>query len=82
MKLERDLHLPPKAMLTWRISRLTLNPASAWIATAYKGSRVSVITLPPLEDPAQERSWLAELEALFEANAFDPTQDPYVGLRS
>jgi len=81
VKLERELHLPPKSMLTWRISRLTLDPTSSWIATAYKGSRVSVIALPPLEDPAQEQAWLADLEARFEAHAFDPTQDPYAGLR-
>jgi hypothetical protein len=78
--LEQDLHLPAKARLSWYISRLRLDAASAvWIATGSKGNRVAVIPLPPLVDPEQEEAWLAQIEASFEEHAFDPTQEQYLG---
>ncbi len=50
MEFERDLHLPPKAKLTWYISRLQLDASNTvWIATGHKQNRVAVIRLPPLE---------------------------------
>jgi hypothetical protein len=78
--IEQDLHLPAKARLSWYISRLRLDAANAvWIATGCKGGLVAVIPLPPLLAPEQEEAWLAELEASFEAHAFDPTQHTDLG---
>lgn len=71
-------HLPAKARLSWHISRLSLEPGGAsWLATASKGGRVAVIRLPALHDPSQEAAWLAEIEARFDAAAFDPLQAEY-----
>jgi hypothetical protein len=68
-------HLPPKAKLSWRISRLSLNAdGSGWFATGWKGNRVAVILLPPLVDPGSEDAWLEQIESTFEAGAFDATQ--------
>jgi len=76
--IEQDLHLPAKARLTWYISRVRLDAASAvWIATGSKDGRVAVIPLPPLLSPEQEEAWLAQIEASFESHAFDPTQHSY-----
>jgi hypothetical protein len=68
-------HLPPKAKLSWRISRLSLTAdGSGWIATGWKGNQVAVILLPPLTDPCLEDAWFAQIESTFEAGAFDATQ--------
>jgi hypothetical protein len=75
VEFERAPHLPPKARLSWHISRLSLSPdGSTWVATAWKGSRVAVIRLPPLTDAKLEEAWLAQIEASFEAGAFNATQ--------
>ena len=75
MEFERAPHLPPKAKLSWRISRLSLSPDGAsWVATGWKGNQVAVILLPPLTDPESEEAWLAQIESRFEAGAFDATQ--------
>ena len=59
MDFERVPHLPPKAKLSWHISRLSLSPdGSTWIATAWKGNRVAIIRLPPLTDASSEDAWL------------------------
>jgi len=72
---ERAPHLPPKAKLSWRISRLSLSPDGlGWFATAWKGNRVAIIRLPPLTDPRSEDAWLTQIENTFEAGAFDATQ--------
>jgi hypothetical protein len=75
VEFERAPHLPPKAKLSWRISRLSLSAdGSAWFATGWKGNRVAVIPLPPLTDPHSEDAWLAQIESTFEAKAFDATK--------
>ena len=75
MDFERAPHLPPKAKLSWHISRLSLSPdGSTWIATAWKGNRVAIIRLPPLTDASSEDAWLTQIENTFEAGAFDATQ--------
>jgi hypothetical protein len=72
---ERPPHLPPKAKLSWHISRLSLNrDGTAWFATGWKGNRVAVIRLPPLTDARSEDAWLHQIESSFEAGAFDATQ--------
>jgi hypothetical protein len=72
---ERAPHLPPKAKLSWRISRLSLSAdGSVWFATGWKGNRVAIIALPPLTDPRLEDAWLSQIENTFEAGAFDATQ--------
>jgi len=69
---ERAPHLPPKAKLSWRISRLSLDrDGSSWFATGWKGHRVAIIRLPPLTDPHSEDAWLSQIENSFEAGAFD-----------
>jgi hypothetical protein len=71
---ERAPHLPPKAKLSWRISRLLLGAdGTSWFATGWKGNQVAVILLPLLTDPRLEEAWLAEIESKFEAGAFDAT---------
>lgn len=78
MEFERAPHLPSKAKLTWHISRLLLDPSgTVWRATGLKGGRVAVIPLPPLPEADREEAWLAEIEARFEAQAFDPIQHQY-----
>jgi hypothetical protein len=68
-------HLPPKAKLSWRISRLSLSADGlCWFATGWKGNQVAIIRLPPLIDPRSEEAWLAQIERTFEAGAFDATQ--------
>ncbi len=75
---ERAPHMPAKAQLSWRISRLRLDPTGrVWLATGSKGSRVAVIQLPLLDDPRDEPAWLAQIEAAFDAHAFDPTSHGY-----
>ena len=75
MEFERAPHLPPKAKLSWRISRLSLNPdGSAWFATGWKDNRVAVIRLPPLTDVRLEEAWLIQIESSFEAEALDAMQ--------
>ncbi|HEX3852430.1 MAG TPA: hypothetical protein VHW01_15780 [Polyangiaceae bacterium] len=75
MEFERAPHLPPKARLSWHISRLSLShDGSTWFATAWKGNRVAVIRLPPFTDAQLEEAWLAQIESSFEAGAFDATQ--------
>lgn len=75
---ERAPHVPAKTLLSWRISRLRLDPSGrVWLATASKGGRVAVIPLPLLDDPKDEAAWLARIEASFEAEAFDPTTYSY-----
>ena len=75
MEFERAPHLPPKAKLSWHISRLSLSAdGSGWFATGWKGNRVAVIRLPPLTDARSEEAWLSQIEQLFEAGAFDATQ--------
>ena len=75
MEFERAPHLPAKAKLSWRISRLSLSAdGSEWIATGWKDNRVAIIRLPPLTDPRAEDAWLAQIESTFEAGAFDATQ--------
>ena len=71
MKPERLPHVPAKSRLSWRICRLRLETAG-WLATGSKGSRVAVIQLPELADPAFEDAWVAEIEARFEEQAFEP----------
>lgn len=74
MEFERAPRLPPKAKLSWRISRLSLSAdGSAWFATGWKGNRVAVIRLPPLIDLDAEEAWLMQIESSFEAVAFDAT---------
>lgn len=71
---ERTPHLPPKAKLSWRISRLSLSPdGSSWCATGWKGNRVAVIRLPALTDARLEEAWLAQIESSFELGAIDAT---------
>ena len=73
MTSERAFHLPAKARLSWRILRLRLDASGrTWSATGTKGGRVAVIELPSLLDAEQEEAWLAQIEARFEAEAFDP----------
>ena len=73
MTSERAFHLPAKARLSWRILRLRLDAnGSTWLATGTKGGRVAVIPLPALIDAELEEAWLAQIEASFEAQAFDP----------
>ena len=75
MEFEPAPHLPPKAKLSWHISRLSLSPdGSGWLATGWKGNRVAIIRLPPLTDPRSEDAWLNQIESSFEAGAFDATQ--------
>ena len=75
MEFERAPHLPPKAKLSWHISRLSLSADGAsWFATGWKGNRVAVIRLPPLTDARSEDAWLSQIESTFEAGAFDATQ--------
>ena len=75
MEFERAPHLPPKAKLSWHISRLSLAPdGSGWFATGWKGNRVAIIRLPPLTDPRSEDAWLTQIEDRFEAGAFDATR--------
>lgn len=75
MEFERAPHLPPKAKLSWRISRLSLSAdGSGWFATGWKGNRVAVIRLPQLTDAHAEEAWLMQIESSFEASAFDATQ--------
>jgi hypothetical protein len=75
VEFERAPHLPPKAKLSWHISRLSLSAdGSGWFATGWKGNRVAVIRLPPLTDPRSEDAWLSQIENTFEAGAFDATQ--------
>jgi len=75
---EPALHLPAKAKLTWRISRLRLDETgTAWLATGSKGGRVAVIRLPELTSPAHESTWLAQIEARFAASEFDPLVNDY-----
>jgi hypothetical protein len=75
---EPALHLPAKAKLTWRISRLRLDASGrSWLATGLKGGRVAVIELPELSSPQHEEAWLAKIEASFEATKFDPLQADY-----
>jgi len=75
VEFERAPHLPPKAKLSWRISRLSLTAdGTAWLATGWKGNRVAVIRLPPLTDARFEEAWLMEIENSFEQGAFDATQ--------
>ena len=72
MDLERAPHLPPKAKLSWHISRLSLDrDGSGWFATGWKGHRVAVIRLPPLVDARSEEAWLRQIENSFEEGAFD-----------
>ena len=72
MDIERAPHLPTKGRLSWHISRLSLDPdGSGWFATGWKGNRVAVIRLPPLSDARSEDAWLNQIEAGFEASAFD-----------
>ena len=85
MAIERAPHLPGKAKLTWHISRLLLDASgTVWFATGLKGGLVAVIPLPsmteppPTPDSGLENAWLAEIEAAFEANAFDPIQREYL----
>lgn len=74
MEFERAPHLPPKAKLSWHISRLSLSAdGSGWLATGWKGNRVAVIRLPPLTDARLEEAWLTQIENTFEAGAFDAT---------
>lgn len=75
MEFEQAPHLPPKAKLSWRISRLSLSADGAgWHATGWKGNRVAVIRLPPLADARAEEAWLEQIENTFEAQAFDSTK--------
>jgi hypothetical protein len=75
VEFERAPHLPPKAKLSWHISRLSLAPdGSSWLATGWKGNRVAVILLPPHTDARSEDAWLSQIENTFEAGAFDATQ--------
>jgi len=75
VEFERAPHLPPKAKLSWHISRLSLDrDGSGWFATAWKGNRVAIIRLPPLTDPRLEDAWLTQIENSFDAGAFDATQ--------
>jgi len=72
---ERAPHLPPKAKLSWHISRLSLDSdGTGWFATGWKGNRVAVIRLPPLDQAHSEDAWLSQIESSFEAAAFDATQ--------
>lgn len=72
MEFERTLHLPSKAKLSWRISRLSLTAdGTGWLATGWKGTRVAVIPLPTLTDPGLEDAWLAQIEKAFEEEARD-----------
>lgn len=75
MDFERAPHLPPKAKLSWHISRLSLDrDGSSWFATGWKGNRVAIIRLPPLTNADSEDAWLKEIESSFEAGSFDATQ--------
>ncbi|HEY3253898.1 MAG TPA: hypothetical protein VGJ91_08130 [Polyangiaceae bacterium] len=72
MEFEWAPHLPPKAKLSWHISRLSLSAdGTGWFATGWKGNRVAVIRLPPLTDARSEDAWLSQIENTFEAGAFD-----------
>ncbi|HEX3773608.1 MAG TPA: hypothetical protein VHV51_04035 [Polyangiaceae bacterium] len=82
MASEPALHLPAKAKLSWRISRLRLAASgTSWLATGSKGGRVAVIELPALSSADQEDAWLAQIEASFEAQKFDPLRIDYRGQR-
>lgn len=73
MKFEPALHLPAKAKLTWRITRLCLAADGAsWLATGSKDDRVAVIRLPQLSDPQLEHDWLKSIETEFETHGFEP----------
>jgi hypothetical protein len=75
VKYERAPRMPAKSMLSWRISRLRLDEEGAyWLATGYKANRVAVIELPDLASPECEEEWIAEIEARFEQQAFDPCE--------
>jgi hypothetical protein len=79
VKYERAPRMPAKSMLSWRISRLRLDEEGAyWLATGYKANRVAVIELPALPSPECEEEWIAEIEARFELQAFDPCEDELV----
>ena len=73
MKNERVPRMPAKSRLSWRICRLHLTSDGVrWLATGSKSNRVAVIELPHLIDGAREDEWIAEIEARFERQAFDP----------
>jgi len=75
VEFERAPHLPPKAKLSWHISRLSLDrDGTGWFATGWKGNRVAIIRLPALSDARSEDAWLSQIESSFEAGAFDATQ--------
>ena len=84
MKFEPVPRMPGKSRLSWRICRLRLDASgTAWQATASKGTRAAVILLPDLNDPHLEEEWIAEIEARFERQAFEPFTEELIdpGLR-